>query len=169
MLIILKKYTVMQNLTFAEKNNLEGGDALICPKSHAEIVEHYVIYLGNSYGTEVYMDNNVKEGVRFLTEERLLNENFKFHRIRKFVGDQFQRNFAIDRAVKLHRKPYHLTQFNCEHFANYVQYNTPVSKQVNNGLGIAAVAGLALLYAAFSEPEKPKKYYRNSRNRYTYY
>jgi len=141
----------MYNLTFAERNNLEGADALIGPKSAFEIVEHYVLYLGKAPdGTDVYMDNNANEGVRYLTEERMLQENPKFHRIRKFAGNEYQRNFAINRAIALHRKQYHLTKFNCEHFANHVQYNTPVSKQVNNGFGIAAaIAGIAILFAAF--------------------
>lgn len=138
----------MNRLTFAEQNKLKGADALVTPKSIAGVIEHYVLYLGKSPdGQDVYMDNNNIEGVRFLTEERLLKENFQFNRIRKFNGNEYERNFAVNRAVKMHGARYHLTQFNCEHFANYVQFNQPSSKQVDNGVGIVATAAaLAFLF-----------------------
>ncbi|HUN03960.1 MAG TPA: lecithin retinol acyltransferase family protein, partial [Niabella sp.] len=61
--------------------------------------------------------------------------------IEPFVGDIFQRNEAIKRAMQLIGKPYDLVNFNCEHYANTVQHNKSYSKQVNIGL----VAGLIAL------------------------
>lgn len=135
----------MNNYTFAQINNLASGDVLIGPKSQFEIVDHYSIYHGKDYfGRDLYMDNNVSEGVRYMYEEQFLQNNPSATlKIRRLEGNNGQRQQAMQRAESLHGKSYHLTQFNCEHFANYVQYNTAFSTQVSkSGNGVLVAASL---------------------------
>ena len=70
----------------------------------------------------------------------MVNENYLFRdgyhltRIEPFTGNNFQRRLAVNRAIKLIDIQYNLVNFNCEHYANAVQYNKPYSKQVGNGI-----------------------------------
>jgi hypothetical protein len=118
---------MIRNRTFAEKYNLEPGDVLIEPKSQFEVVDHYIVYLGKGIeGWDRYMENYPYVGVQYISETDFSN----IKRIRRFEGNQDERKLAVNRAVSLHRENYDLINFNCEHFANYVQYNIPFSKQV---------------------------------------
>jgi hypothetical protein len=59
-------------------------------------------------------------------------------KIRKFVGNQFQMHQAIVRAKQKLGQPYSFLGFNCEHFANWVQYGKETSSQVTNAFLITA-------------------------------
>jgi hypothetical protein len=131
--------------TFIQSNNLKPGDVIVVPKSELNIVDHYVIYLGiNEDGLHVFAENNNIYGVRFISYDQFYQENRTYKRIRRFVGSDYERNLAVNRAISLYGKPYHLTQFNCEDYANYVQYQKATSRQTNIGLGIAVLSIFAL-------------------------
>lgn len=141
----------MNNSTFARSNGLGSGDVLFGPKSNIGIVQHFIVYVGtDSMGNDLYMDNNVKEGVRYMYESQMLQENpYQTLQIRRLQTDYNGRQQAMLRAQSLHGKSYHVTEFNCEHFANYVQYNVPYSEQVQKSekgfLMAASLIGLIAL------------------------
>lgn len=135
---------MIKKRTFAENNQLEPGDVLIEPKSQFEVVDHYIVYLGKrADGREEYMENYPYAGVHYITETNFSN----IKRIRRFKGSIDERRLAVKRAVSLHREKYDLINFNCEHFANYVQYNIPFSKQVGTASKIlgTVIVGSAVL------------------------
>ena len=64
-----------------------------------------------------------------------------------FIGSRDERRLAVQRALDLIGQPYGLIDYNCESFANEVQYNHRRSEQVEKGLvlaGLALLVGLAL-------------------------
>lgn len=125
--------------------SLQPGDVVITPKSFANLVEHYIVFIGNFQGVNWYIDNNNVFGVRWLDERTLINENPTYLRIRRMKNDHYSRMGAVQRAKSMIGTEYSLANFNCEHFANYVQGYTSYSKQVNNTAGIALFA-LAILF-----------------------
>ncbi|MBD0776866.1 lecithin retinol acyltransferase family protein [Maribacter sp. ANRC-HE7] len=60
--------------------------------------------------------------------------------VRRFSGSYFQRNQAINRAYSKLGEKYSLINFNCEHFANWVQFGKIESSQVTTGFVILASA-----------------------------
>ncbi len=143
----------MQNSTFAQRMNLQPGDVIITPKSYLNIIEHYLTYWGkNADGVDFYFENNYKTGVRWITEDLFVFENPSFLRIRKFFGDFSQRNAAIERGIKLLGAKYDVKTFNCESYANYIQYGNAHSTQVKSAnsflVGAGILTGIALLLSA---------------------
>ncbi len=93
---------------------------------------------------------NLEQGVSWLDENYLRTraDEFFFKRLRRFEGNQ--RQAALRRAESREGDAYSLTNFNCEHFANYVQEGVEVSQQVRNvGAGLGIGLGLLLLAAIF--------------------
>ena len=133
-------------MTFAKQHNLRPGDVVVCPKSEWKIIAHYLIYIRKDPdGQEVYAENNRYEGVRLIWGHQFAEENPTYFRIRRFVGTETERREAIQRAYSLIGTEYSLTSFNCEDYANFVQYKRAVSHQSNLGIGIAATVALALI------------------------
>ena len=68
--------------------------------------------------------------------------------IEKFTGNNIARKMAVQKALRLIGKPYHLIDYNCEHFANDIQFAKPESKQVNDFFyHVKAVIGvITILY-----------------------
>jgi hypothetical protein len=115
--------------------NLQPGDRLVLPKSDLGFVQHHAIYIGNDiYGNRQYVENYIGKGVQMVNENHLFRDGFYLTRIEPFAGNDFQRQLAINRAIALIGKRYDLVNFNCEHYANIVQYNKPYSRQVGNGI-----------------------------------
>jgi len=139
---------------FDQLNGLKPGDVIIGPKSEIGIVKHFVVFRGFDHlGNAVYMDNNVRLGVRVMSEAQFLQEN-QPSGFRRFLGSEFQRLEAIKRADSMYGYPYNIEKFNCEHFANYVQFGTVSSEQVNNvtnglGLALASFLGFGMLFSLF--------------------
>ena len=127
--------------TFAQRMGLKPGDVVIVPKSDLKIIRHYVVYEGVNYlGQECYLENQRFYGVRRITGDTFEWENKQYFNIRRFQGNDYQRNFAIQRAASLIGHRYDLLTFNCEHYANYVQYNRGYSNQ-----SVSSVAATVLL------------------------
>jgi hypothetical protein len=146
-------------MSFAISQGLRPGDAVVVPKSELNLIAHYLIYLGiNIYGEHVYAENIRVYGVREINENQFVRENPTYNRIRRMDGNDLGRTQAVKRAKSLIGKEYHLTKFNCEDYANYVQYNKAFSKQVDVAFGIAGLGlGLALLAALIpSESGRPR-------------
>lgn len=134
----------MNYLYFIRKYNLKPGDRLVVPKSSLRIVQHHAIYLGyGPDGIHWMIENKIGFGVRLIRASSFLNGNPSITRIVRFQGDGYDRKVAVQRALREIGKPYDLINYNCEHFANKVQFNRPTSGQVGAGVGI--FLGLALL------------------------
>ncbi len=123
--------------------SIKPGDRLVLPKSDLGFVQHHVIYIGNdAYGNRLYVENNIGKGVQIVNENYLFRDVYHITRIEPFLGNDFQRNIAIMRAKQLIGTRYNIMNFNCEHYANTVQYNKPYSKQVGNGILAALVLAI---------------------------
>ena len=137
---------------FIRNFNVRPGDVIVGPKSELKIVEHYVVYLGqNEWGNDLFAENKAGIGVRIIYYQQFAKENPTFSRIRRFNGNEFERALAIQRAKSLIGRSYDVVNFNCEHYANYVQYFIEKSKQVNTGLALAGLGLLILGLAATSK------------------
>lgn len=137
-------------MSFAQTMNLRPADVVIVPKSDFRVVGHYVIYGGvRGYGEHFYYENIRGYGVRTISETQFARENPTYSRIRRFEGSDYGRTFAIARAKSLLGKEYDLWSFNCEDYANYVQYNKAYSQQVSNATfafgALLFIFGLAAL------------------------
>ncbi|HPM32216.1 MAG TPA: lecithin retinol acyltransferase family protein [Chryseolinea sp.] len=127
--------------------NLKPGDKIVVPKSWMQVIQHHVIYLGqNHLGVHLIAENAVGSYVRVIAVDQFFQENPRVTRIDRFSGNNVQRRLAIERALKKLGQPYDLINFNCEHFANYVQKGVLKSDQVGWGillLGVLAIAAFA--------------------------
>ena len=110
-------------------SQLYPADVIVAKKRNGlgRILNHYVVYVGN----ETFI-GNLQDGVKVLSESELsdLLVDYKPVRIRPFEGTYFQRNQAINRAYQKLGQKYSLLNFNCEHFANWVQKGKENSVQV---------------------------------------
>lgn len=141
----------MKQLSFAQRMNLRQGDVVIVPKSIWNVVAHYIVYWGYFNGQDYYLENNHDVGVRWINETFFYKENPIFKRIRYFQGGESERELAIQRATSLLGNSYDLKKFNCENYANYVQYGVSYSKQIDSSKELifgGLALGLVVLVAA---------------------
>lgn len=110
-------------------SQLYPADVIVAKKRNGlgRILNHYVVYVGN----ETFI-GNLQDGVKVLSESELsdLLVDYEPVRIEPFEGTDFQRNQAINRAYHKLGQKYSLLNFNCEHFANWVQKGKENSVQV---------------------------------------
>ncbi|NCT17585.1 MAG: hypothetical protein COZ75_00815 [Flavobacteriaceae bacterium CG_4_8_14_3_um_filter_34_10] len=101
------------------------------------ILNHYIVYLGNG----IFI-GNLKGCVRQLSQAELTELLYDYEpvKIRRFEGNPIQVHQAINRARLKLGQPYSFLGFNCEHFANWVQYGRETSSQVSTAFLI--IAGL---------------------------
>ena len=137
-----------QILQLVRSHNLQPGDVIVVGRNGG-LAAHYLVVMHRDHRGQWFMAN-LEQGVSWLDEDYLHSRSheFFFKRIRRFEGDWQQRQAALRRAESRHGEGYDLVRFNCEHFANYVQFGKESSAQVQNvgaGLGVAAGIGLAWL------------------------
>lgn len=122
-------------------NQLQPADVVVAKKKEGlgRILNHYLVYTGNGVFT-----GNLKNGVKELTHFELSNllNKYELVKIKRFEGNNIQRQWAINRAFSRLGEKYSLTSFNCEHYANWVQKGKESS--------IQATIGLALLFFGIS-------------------
>lgn len=118
---------------------LFAGDVILAKKRKGlgRILNHYIVYVGNN--TFV---GNLSDGVKELHYNELMNllQDYEPTGVRRFSGSYFQRNQAINRAYSKLGERYSLINFNCEHFANWVQFGKIESSQVTTGFVILVSA-----------------------------
>jgi hypothetical protein len=118
-------------------NGLQPIDVIVAKKKSGlgRILDHYIVHLGNG----VFI-GNLKGCVKQVFHSELLEllKEYEPVNIRRFNGNHFQVQQAIIRARQKLGHKYSFLGFNCEHFANWVQYGKESSNQVKNGLWIAA-------------------------------
>jgi hypothetical protein len=140
---------------FVLKHGLKPGDRIVTPRSGWRLIQHHAIYWGiDVHGVHWIIENKDGIGVIFITLENFLTGCIEIKRIEYFKGNEYERRLAIQRAESKLGQVYDLWDFNCENFANYVQYGKSFSTQVNNikgGLKVAAgFAGVVLFIGAIT-------------------
>lgn len=127
---------------------LKPGDRIVAPKSLAGIIQHHAIYLGqNHHGQDLIAENAYGKFAAVVDAKKFFTEYPQITRVEEFKGNNLERRTAVERALKLLGKPYSLINFNCEHFANYVQHGKVESFQINQGilaLCVIVVVGLLI-------------------------
>lgn len=119
---------------------LKPADRIVVPKSEFRLIEHHAIYLGrNHLGQELIIENKIGKGVQIITAEEFFNDVLEITRIEPFIGTEYERSLALKRAKSKLGRPYNLTTFNCQHFANYVQHYKAKSEQVETAGAFVAV------------------------------
>lgn len=105
------------------------ADVIVAKKRNGlgRILNHYIVYVGN----ETFI-GNLEDGVKILPKSELskLLIDYEPVNIKPFKGTNYQRNQAVHRAYGRLGEKYNLLNFNCEHFANWVQKGKENSVQV---------------------------------------
>ncbi len=128
------------------------ADRIVVPKSGLRIVQHHALYLGqNHLGVDLIAENKIGFGVRLVTAADFFKDVIEVTRIEKFNGTNYQRKIAVQKALNKLGQPYLLIDYNCQHFANEIQYNLIKSDQVD-GLfeGLKVAAGVAITFGLFN-------------------
>ncbi len=128
-----------------KRYNLLPGDRIVVPKSGLRIIQHHALYLGqNHLGVDLIAENKIGFGVRILTADAFFADVISITRIEKFKGDNFQRRLSVQKVLQKLGQPYNLINYNCQHFANEIQYGKVESDQVN-----AFFTGLKIVFGIF--------------------
>lgn len=114
---------------------LYPADVVVAKKRNGigRILNHYIVYVGN----ETFI-GNLQNGVKILSNHELseLFVDYEPVKIKPFIGSTTQRSQAINRAYSRLGQKYSLLNFNCEHFANWVQKGKENSLQVTIAMSI---------------------------------
>ncbi|MEZ4721947.1 MAG: hypothetical protein R2813_08745 [Flavobacteriales bacterium] len=127
---------------------LELGDRIVVPKSSIRLVQHHAIYLGWNNGHHWFIENKEGVGVRTITAEQFFNRVLEVTRIVRFRPTlNYTREDLVRFALSRRGRKYDLLDYNCESFANEVQYRRVESQQAKTGvtLGLSALALLLLI------------------------
>lgn len=137
----------MNELYFVNKYGLLIGDRLV--RNKFIFSKHHGIFVGWHNNNYWVAENQNGKGVQYVTlSEFLINNPNSIDRVERFKGNEYQRNNIINRINKLIGTEYDLINFNCEHFAEYVQNGASKSYQVGNAL--VAVCVIAIGYSFIS-------------------
>lgn len=127
-------------------NSLQVGDRIVVPKSSIRWVQHHAIYLGFQNGYHWFIENQEGVGVRTITAEQFFSGVLDVTRVERFKPSlNYTRGDLVQFALSKRGTKYSLLGYNCESFANQVQYGSVKSTQADTGLALGAVAALALL------------------------
>ena len=136
--------------TFQNAPSLFAGDVLVAKKRKGlgRILKHYIVYVGMN--TFV---GNLFDGVKILSDLELMEllREYEPVSVRRFMGSYYQRNEAVNRAYSMLGERYSLLNFNCEHFANSVQFGKSESGLVRSGF---AHLGSIILLKLISSDEQ---------------
>jgi hypothetical protein len=135
---------------YVEQLGLRPGDRIVVPKSEWRLVEHHAIYLGqDNNGRHLIAENKIGIGVRLVSASDFFKDVIEITRVEPFRGSYAERKKVVQRSLARLGLPYHLINYNCQHFANDVLKDRKESEQVNSALFIGAVlVGIGLLYNA---------------------
>ncbi|GGD11344.1 lecithin retinol acyltransferase family protein [Hyunsoonleella pacifica] len=120
-------------------NQLQPADVIVAKKRTGlgRILNHYIVYAGG-----YSFLGNLQDGVKPISHYELntLLQEYEPVKIRRFSGTEFQRRLALRRAYSRLGEKYSLLNFNCEHFANWVQKGKENSTQVAVALTVLAIS-----------------------------
>lgn len=140
-----------RDLQFVKHFNLQPGDRIVVPKSQWQLVQHHALYLGyDDFGNHYMCENVIGVGVKLTRLEYFFNGVSTVTRIEKYTGNNYDRKRVVQNALSKLGQPYNLINYNCESFVNDALLNKAQSKQVDNGVALGVLAGLAILVAIVS-------------------
>lgn len=151
-MILIRPKTPNINLMhhIIRKFNLRPADRIVVPKSNLRLIQHHAIYLGrNEQGVDVIAENKIGIGVRLVSADEFFKDVSTITRIERFIGSEYDRKRAIERAISLVGYDYDLFDFNCEHYSSLVQHNEKKSNQAQTAtvMGVFTLLFLGLAYA----------------------
>lgn len=120
---------------------IKAGDRLKSPKQDVSFITHHAIFVGVVNGENHVVENQINVGVRLIPLDIFLRDHPNCQ-IEVFSGSENQRQEVVIRALDSLGKKYKLLHYNCETFANDVQYGVQESHQVKTGLKIAGSLAL---------------------------
>ncbi len=139
---------------YATKYKLLPGDRVTEAIFLTGLSKHHAIYLGMDLsGTEWIAENHHIDGVRLATAGNYFHPA-KNYTVIAFRGKDSEREAAVKRALDQVGARYDLVNYNCEHYASYMQTGKAQSNQVKN---VLLAAGGALLLLFLTGASKPKK------------
>lgn len=125
---------------------LQIGDRVIVPKSAFNLVQHHAIYIGQENGIHYLIENKEGIGVRVVPANLFFKGVSVVTRIESFSPMPGYSRLQLQQyALSKKGTPYHLANYNCEHFANEIQHGHVDSGQVNNVKSLLAAAATVLL------------------------
>jgi len=119
---------------------LQPADVIVARRRDFSLFDHYLVYMGDGQFVA-----HMREGVKRMSIDDLnqLSETYVPVRMRQFIGRESERQLALVRANACLHGKYNLLFSNCEHFADYVQYNRRTSLQSQKAavglIGVGAV------------------------------
>lgn len=133
-------------MNYSVMYGLRPADRLVEPIFVTGLSKHHAIYLGHDHqGVEWIAENFKFGGVRKVKASEYFSRG-KQITIRHFAGTYSERIAAVNRALNRMGEPYDLINFNCEHYAEYVQSGRATSNQINVAReAFQAVVGAALV------------------------
>lgn len=145
-----------------QEHGLQPADVVVVGRKGG-LAAHYLVYMGWYQGHGHLFMANLEEGVSWLSLDYLQSRahEFTLKRVRRFEGNANQRHQALRRAKSRKGEGYSLVRFNCEHFANYVQFGRESSRQVQVvGLGLLGlgVFALAAFLGSSSDQDERRRY-----------
>jgi len=136
-------------MNYALKYGLRPADRIIEPIFQTGLTKHHAIYLGQDrQGREWIAENYKFGGVRLVNAQDYFKKG-KLIKRKKFTGTNSQRIAAVKRALSQLGKPYDLIDFNCEHYAEYVQSGVARSSQVENVADLVKTVAAAAAFIGF--------------------
>ncbi|MEZ5196375.1 MAG: hypothetical protein R2764_08245 [Bacteroidales bacterium] len=133
---------------FINQNNLLPADVIVVGKKNINLLDHYVIYMGEDNGNHWFIANIIDKGVTWLSESDVQEYIIRYapKGLRRFPHGIERRREAVELAINKVGEGYNLITYNCEHFANEVQFRKAESKQVDDvAKGLLTVTVSALL------------------------
>jgi hypothetical protein len=129
-------------------NTLQIGDRIVVPKSTWNIVQHHAIYIGYWNSQHWFVENKEGYGVRVASAFEFFNQVEKITEVRRFIQKPgYNRDDLYRYALSRVGRPYKMLTYNCEHFANEIQYRIVRSKQTEAGFGLAFLGLVLLIFA----------------------
>jgi hypothetical protein len=129
--------------------SLETGDELISGKgTDASIKHHAVVIRYPNNPMPFVVDNDAETGVKQHSIIDYIKENNILY-INRLFACPAHKGRILKRLKAVIGGAYHLFKFNCEHFANYLRFGKPESKQLRNFIlgSVLVVSIFALVYA----------------------
>jgi hypothetical protein len=145
------------NRFYATLISLQIGDRIVVPKSNLDLVQHHAIFIGYENGHFWFIENKDGIGVRVVNADVFFTGVQKITRIVPFQPKNgYGRIELVNYALSKKGMRYHLTNYNCEHFANEVQHRVVKSRQADTGVGLALFGLAALLIGGLASAGSKK-------------
>lgn len=138
-------FTLSKTTALVYDHALEPADVVVVKNKSLGVLDHYMVFVGwNNWGQPDFIAN-LRDETQWLPFEEIddLSYTYGLSRIRRFNGTEAERRVAVQRAMQAVGEPYRFFGFNCEHFANWVQYGKATSQQVAlGGIGLATTGAV---------------------------